>query len=115
MSYATSLYLTASEIGLSITALVLLLLAAWNGDRSARLLTIIAVAALVGAAIFSIGLFDRSASEVAGRAFGDLYRAVVVGAGQLGGCRRGCYPDRGCGCHRVSSPSWAVTAPNIPC
>ena len=65
MSYATSLYLTAAEIGLSITALVLLLLAAWNGDRSARLLTIIAVAALVGAAIFSIGLFDRSASEVA--------------------------------------------------
>ena len=41
MSYATSLYLTAAEIGLSITALVLLLLAAWNGDRSARLLTII--------------------------------------------------------------------------
>jgi NADH-quinone oxidoreductase subunit N len=80
MSYATSLYLTAAEIGLSITALVLLLLAAWNGDRSARLLTIIAVAALVGAAIFSIGLFDRSASEVAGRAFGDLYRADAFGS-----------------------------------
>ena len=80
MSYATSLYLTAAEIGLSITALVLLLLAAWNGDRSARLLTIIAVAALVGAAIFSIGLFDRAMGEVAGRAFGDLYRADAFGS-----------------------------------
>ncbi|MBX7481193.1 NADH-quinone oxidoreductase subunit NuoN [Qipengyuania qiaonensis] len=80
MSYATSLYLTGAEIGLSLTGLVLLLVAAWGGTKSARLLTMVSVAALIGAAIFSIGLFDRATSEVAGRAFGDLYRADAFGS-----------------------------------
>ena len=80
MSYATSLYLTGAEVGLSLTGLVMLLVAAWTGTRSARLLTIVTVAALVGAALFSMSLFDRATGEVAGRAFGDLYRADAFGS-----------------------------------
>ena len=80
MSYATSLYLTGAEVGLSLTGLVMLLVAAWTGTRSARVLTIVTVAALIGAALFSMSLFDRATGEVAGRAFGDLYRADAVGS-----------------------------------
>ena len=80
MSYATSFYLTGAEIGLSLAALALLLVAAWTGTKSARIVTILSVAALVGAAIFSMGLFDRAAGEVAGRAYGDLYRADAFGS-----------------------------------
>ncbi|MEL0254017.1 MAG: NADH-quinone oxidoreductase subunit NuoN [Novosphingobium sp.] len=80
MSYATSLYLTGAEVGLSLTGLVLLLVSAWGGTKSARLVTILSVAALIGAAIFSVGLFDRAGSEVAGRAFGDLYRGDAFGS-----------------------------------
>ncbi|MFT6475004.1 MAG: NADH-quinone oxidoreductase subunit N, partial [Qipengyuania sp.] len=80
MSYATSLYLTGAEVGLSLTGLVMLLVAAWTGTRSARLLTIVTVAALIGAALFSMSLFDRATGEVAGRAFGDLYRADAFGS-----------------------------------
>ena len=80
MSYATSFYLTGAEIGLSLAALALLLVAAWTGMKSARIVTILSVAALVGAAIFSMGLFDRAAGEVAGRAYGDLYRADAFGS-----------------------------------
>ena len=80
MSYATSLYLTGAEVGLSLTGLVMLLVAAWTGTRSARVLTIVTVAALIGAALFSMSLFDRATGEVAGRAFGDLYRADAFGS-----------------------------------
>jgi len=80
MSYATSLYLTGAEVGLSLTGLVMLLVAAWTGTRSARMLTIVTVAALIGAALFSMSLFDRATGEVAGRAFGDLYRADAFGS-----------------------------------
>ena len=80
MSYATSLYLTGAEVGLSLTGLVMLLVAAWTGTRSARVLTIVTVAALIGAALFSMSLFDRATGAVAGRAFGDLYRADAFGS-----------------------------------
>ena len=55
-------------------------MAAWTGTRSARVLTIVTVAALIGAALFSMSLFDRATGEVAGRAFGDLYRADAFGS-----------------------------------
>ena len=80
MDYATSFYFTATEIGLSLAGLALLLVAGWQGNKSARTVTIISVVALFGAAIFSIGLFDRAMGEVAGRAFGDLYRADAFGS-----------------------------------
>lgn len=80
MSYANSLYLTGAEVGLSISGLILLLVAAWGGNKSARLITIASVSALIGAAVFSAHLFDRASTEVAGRAFGDLYRADAFGS-----------------------------------
>ncbi|MBV8688123.1 MAG: NADH-quinone oxidoreductase subunit NuoN, partial [Alphaproteobacteria bacterium] len=46
-----SLHLTLPEIILSTAALALLLVAAWGGDRSARLVTWLAIAALAAAAI----------------------------------------------------------------
>ena len=80
MNLASSLYFTGAEVGLSIVGLVLLLVSAWGGPRSARLVTILAVSALFGATLFSGHLFDLAASETAGRAFGDLYRADTFGS-----------------------------------
>ncbi|TMM49984.1 NADH-quinone oxidoreductase subunit NuoN [Qipengyuania marisflavi] len=80
MSYATSLYLTGAEIGLSLTGLVLLLAAAWGGQRSARLITILTVAALFGAVAFSVNLLGMAGNEAAGDAFGGLYRADAFGS-----------------------------------
>ncbi|WP_435201042.1 NADH-quinone oxidoreductase subunit NuoN [Qipengyuania sp. 902] len=80
MNLASSLYFTGAEVGLSIVGLVLLLVSAWGGPRSARLVTILAVSALVGATLFSWHLFDLAVSETASRAFGDLYRADTFGS-----------------------------------
>ena len=62
MSYASSLYLTGAEVGLSLLGLVLLLVSAWSGPKSARLLTVITGAALLAAAVFSVHLFDRESA-----------------------------------------------------
>jgi NADH-quinone oxidoreductase subunit N len=51
MDWSTSLRLTAPEELLSLAGLVLLLVAAWGGDRAARAISIASVAALVGAAV----------------------------------------------------------------
>ncbi|WP_324827313.1 NADH-quinone oxidoreductase subunit NuoN [Qipengyuania zhejiangensis] len=80
MSYASSLYFTGTEVGLSIAGLVLLLVSAWGGARTARLVTILTAAALFGAAIFCANLFGLASGEIAGRAFGDLYRADAFGS-----------------------------------
>ena len=71
MSYATSLYLTGAEIGLSVAGLVLLLVTAWTGREAARAITIAAVAALVGALVFSVSLFDGGMGAYA---FDTLFR-----------------------------------------
>lgn len=49
MDWSQSLRLIAPEETLSIAGLVLLLVAAWSGDKASRLISILAVAALVGA------------------------------------------------------------------
>lgn len=49
MDWSHSLRLIAPEETLSIAGLVLLLIAAWGGDKASRLISILAVAALVGA------------------------------------------------------------------
>ncbi|MXO50445.1 NADH-quinone oxidoreductase subunit NuoN [Erythrobacter gaetbuli] len=71
MSYATSLYLTGAEIGLSVAGLILLLITAWTSRAAARGITIAAVAALVGALVFSVSLFDGG---VGAMAFDGLFR-----------------------------------------
>jgi NADH-quinone oxidoreductase subunit N len=50
MDWSHSLRLVAPEELLSIAGLVLLLIAAWSGDKASRLISILAVATLVGAA-----------------------------------------------------------------
>ena len=50
-----SLSLTLPELILSTAALILMLAAAWGGDRSARLITWLAIAAFVAAARFIPG------------------------------------------------------------
>ncbi|MBY6128800.1 NADH-quinone oxidoreductase subunit NuoN [Qipengyuania aquimaris] len=71
MDYAASLHLTAAEIGLSVVALVLLLVTAWTGAKAVRGITIAAVAALFGALIFSVSLPNGG---VPAEAFGGLLR-----------------------------------------
>jgi len=51
MDWSTSLRLIAPEELLSVAGLVLLLVAAWGGDKASRLISILSVAALVGAAV----------------------------------------------------------------
>ncbi len=80
MSYASSLMFTGAEVGLSLAGLVLLLVAAWGGQKSARLVTILSIAALFGAVAYSGWLFDLSGREIAGDAFGGLYRADAFGS-----------------------------------
>ena len=50
MDFAHSLYLTAPEVTLSVSGLILLLAAAWLGDKASRAISVLAVAALVAAA-----------------------------------------------------------------
>lgn len=80
MSYASSLLFTGAEVGLSLAGLVLLLVSAWGGQRSAKGVTLLAVAALFGAAAYSGWLFDLSSGEITGDAFGGLYRADAFGS-----------------------------------
>ncbi len=61
MSWALSLRLMASEDLLSVTALVMLLVIAWCGDKSARAMTWLAAAAIVGAALFVIPTLSAGA------------------------------------------------------
>jgi NADH-quinone oxidoreductase subunit N len=78
MSFATSLWFAGAEVGLSLTGLILLLVVAWTGAKSARLVTILAAAALVGAAIFTAGPLWQTSP--AGDAFGGLYRVDAFGS-----------------------------------
>ena len=68
-----SLHLTLPELILSIAALALMLVAAWAGDRSARLITWLAVAALAGAAIAIPGYWGPPASGFGGLFVSDAF------------------------------------------
>ncbi|HEY0113846.1 MAG TPA: NADH-quinone oxidoreductase subunit NuoN [Allosphingosinicella sp.] len=65
-----SLILTLPEVILSVSSLILLMVAAYVGDRSSRLVTWLAVAAFVGASLVVPGVFDRG-----GVGFDGLYVA----------------------------------------
>lgn len=80
MNYGISLYLTGPEIFLSISGLILTLIAAWGGQKSARLSTILAVGALVGAAVITTSLLINPSFEQGGDAFGGLYRMDAFGS-----------------------------------
>ncbi|MBR0551477.1 NADH-quinone oxidoreductase subunit NuoN [Stakelama marina] len=75
MSYASQLVMTLPEVVLSIGALVLMMVAAWGGQRSSRGVSWAAVAVLVGAGISLIG-----PASSGGEAFYGLYRADAFAA-----------------------------------
>ena len=80
MDYGISLYLTGPEIFLTVSGLILTLVAAWGGQKSARLCTILAVSALVGAAAITTNFLVSPAFELGGDAFGGLYRMDAFGS-----------------------------------
>ena len=75
MPLGPSLALIAPEIVLSLTALVLLLAAAWLGDRAARAISIAAAIALGAAFVLALPATLDGAAGAATHAFGDQLRA----------------------------------------
>ena len=75
MDFAQSLRLVAPETTLSLVGLALLLVAAWCGDKSARLISILAVAALVAAAALVAPALCSGAMGAGTDAFFGQYRA----------------------------------------
>jgi NADH-quinone oxidoreductase subunit N len=76
MDMGTSLYFTRPELIISLSGLILLLIAAWR-PSSGRLLSILAVGVLFAAAANVIGLLS---SATAGDAFDGLYRMDAFGS-----------------------------------
>jgi NADH-quinone oxidoreductase subunit N len=67
---AHNFLLTAPELLLTVSSLILLMMSAWMGDRAGRLITWLAVAALVAACFLVPGVRDEG-----GTAFGGLFVA----------------------------------------
>ena len=80
MDYATSLSLIAPEIVLAVSGLVLLLIAAWGGDKSAKLVMWLAVAGLFAAGVLLVPTLHDGLVGPATYAFGDLFRADAYAA-----------------------------------
>ncbi|QDZ07206.1 NADH-quinone oxidoreductase subunit NuoN [Sphingomonas panacisoli] len=75
MDWNTSLQATMPELVLSIGSLALMLVAAWGGQRSTKMVSWTAVAVLIGAGIALAG-----PASYAGEVFGGLYRADAFAA-----------------------------------
>ncbi len=80
MDWAHSLRLTASEELLGLSGLVLLLAAAWLGDKSSRTLTWLSVAVLAGAAVLVAPALCNGDAGPAFEAFFGQYRADAFAA-----------------------------------
>lgn len=80
MSYKLSLIFTLPEIILSVSAMILLLGCAWGGVKSARTITILAVAALFGASAYALEFLISPGFEFGGDAFNGLYRMDRFGS-----------------------------------
>ena len=79
MSFTASLTLTLPEIVLSLSGLALLLVAAW-APRSGRVVSILSVAALVGAAAIVAARLIGPDWAAGGDAFGGIYRVDAFGS-----------------------------------
>ncbi len=75
MDYSANLAMTLPEIVLSLGAIVLMLVSAWGGSASTRMVSWTAIAVLAGAGIALIG-----PASYGGPAFGGLYRADAFAA-----------------------------------
>ncbi len=80
MNLDISLYFTAPEIGLTISGLLLLLVAAFGGDKTARMVTILSVSALFGAVAYTTNLLVNPAFELGGEAWAGIYRMDAFGS-----------------------------------
>lgn len=80
MDYRLSLIFTLPEIILTVSALILLLVAAWGGVKSARLVTILSVVALFGASAYALEFLTNPSFEFGGDAFYGLYRMDSFGS-----------------------------------
>lgn len=72
--YEIWLQLASPEILLSVSGLVLLLIAGWSGDKAARLVSILAVAALTGAGALAFNFLTGAGFSEGADAFSGLYR-----------------------------------------
>lgn len=80
MDYAHSLWLVAPETLLSVSGLVLLLVAAWAGDTASRAISVAAVAVLTVCAILVAPALWGAAMGPQTEAFGGQYRADAFAA-----------------------------------
>lgn len=80
MDYATSFALIAPELVLTVAGLVLLLIAAWGGDKSAKPVTWLASLSLFGAGILLVPTLHDGVVGPQASAFGDLFRADAYAA-----------------------------------
>ncbi|MBC9031569.1 NADH-quinone oxidoreductase subunit NuoN [Sphingomonas sp. JC676] len=75
MNYSMQLLMTLPEVVLGLGAIVLMLVAAWGGQQSAKLVSWVSIAVLAGAGIALLG-----PSSTGGDAFGGLYKADMFAA-----------------------------------
>ncbi|QTD56071.1 NADH-quinone oxidoreductase subunit NuoN [Parasphingorhabdus cellanae] len=80
MDYRLSLIFTLPEIILTVSSLILLLVAAFGGVKSARLVTILSVVALFGASAYALEFLTNPSFEFGGDAFYGLYRMDGFGS-----------------------------------
>jgi len=80
MDYKLSLIFTLPEIILSASSLLLLLIGAWGGAKSARLVTGLAVLALLGSSYYAFDFLTNDAFEFGADAFDGLYRMDAFGS-----------------------------------
>jgi NADH-quinone oxidoreductase subunit N len=75
MNYSMQLLMTLPEVVLGLGAIVLMLVAAWGGQQSTKLVSWVSIAVLAGAGIALAG-----PSSTGGDAFGGLYKADMFAA-----------------------------------
>jgi NADH-quinone oxidoreductase subunit N len=75
MNYSMQLLMTLPEVVLGLGAIVLMLVAAWGGQQSTKLVSWVSIAVLAGAGIALLG-----PSSTGGDAFGGLYKADMFAA-----------------------------------
>ncbi len=80
MDLMHSLAMVLGEETLSVVGLILLLIAGWQGDKAARLVSILAVAALTAAAAMSVPALAEGAAGIGASAFYGEYRADAFAA-----------------------------------
>ena len=80
MGYLNSFYLSAPELALSVIALILLMIGAFGGRQTAKLVTIASVASLFGAIFFTADLLTNSAFELGADVWSGLYRMDAFGS-----------------------------------